>query len=473
VTAKGAATAVVLLLAAAGCVRGPKYVRPEMPAPPAFKESAEWRPAQPSDEAPRGSWWELWQDPLLNDLEARLVVSNNTLRAAQAQFEQARALVRGAQAAQVPQVSGVAGVAGYNQSETRPKASEPMHYADYLLRVDASYEFDVWGRVKNTISAARANAQASAADVEAVRLSLSAELAANYLAVRALDAERAILLESVAAFEKALELTRNRYRGGVATAVDVAQAEAQLEATRAQAIDVQVRRAQVEHAIAVLVGVPAATLSIPEAPLNGTPPVVPAGLPATLLERRPDVAAAERRVAAANAQVGVAAAAFFPTIALTANAGLESAALADLLRGVSGFWTVAPLAAATLIDGGRRRAVSDQAKAGYERSVAVYRETSLNALREVEDQLSTLRILEQEAVVQQAAQAAAERLLVLSTNRYKGGIATYLEVIVAQNAALNSRRTAANILARRMTASVFLVKALGGGWTQVGTTVPE
>jgi NodT family efflux transporter outer membrane factor (OMF) lipoprotein len=464
VSARNLLVTLGLVLAVGACAKGPKYVRPEMPTPPTFKEADGWAPARPNDEVPRGAWWEILGDPVLNDLEARLVVSNNTLRAAEAQFAQARALVRGAQSARVPQVSGAAVVSTYDQSATRPRATQPTNYTDYLLRVDAWYEFDVWGRVRNTISAAQANAQASAADLESVRLSLSAELAANYVAVRALDAERAILLESVAAYEKALELTRSRYKGGVATAVDVAQAEALLESTRAQAIDVQVRRAQVEHAIAVLVGAPAASVTIPFAPLSGEPLVVPAGLPATLLERRPDVAAAERRVAAANAQVGVAAAAFFPTISLTANGGLESAALADLLRGVSGFWTIAPAAAAVLIDGGRRRAVSDQAKAGYERSVALYRETSLNALREVEDQLSTLRILEQETVVQRSALAAAERLLVLSTNRYKGGIATYLEVIVAQSAVLNNRRTAASILARRMTASVQLVKALGGGW---------
>jgi NodT family efflux transporter outer membrane factor (OMF) lipoprotein len=461
------ALALVLALLASACATGPKYVRPETPVPPAFKEAKDWKPAQPSDEVPRGAWWEVLQDVQLNALEGRIDVSNNTLRAAQAQFDQARAVVRGAQAAEYPQVGGAAAAVAYGTSENRPNrsATAATHYRDYLMRLDASYEVDVWGRVRSSVAASRASAQASAADLEAVRLSLHAELATNYITVKALDADRAILLESVAAFEKALELTRNRYKGGLATGLDVAQAETQLEATRAQAIDVQARRAQVEHAIAVLVGVPASDFSIPPTPLRGEPPVVPAGLPSALLERRPDIAAAERRVAAANAQVGVAAAAFFPTITLSGTAGLESAALTSLLQGASGFWSLAPAAAMALFDGGRRRAVSDQAKAGFERAVSLYRETTLSAFREVEDQLATLRVLEEEATVQQAALAAAERALALSTNRYKGGIATYLEVVIAQNATLANRRAALNILARRMTASVLLIKALGGGWS--------
>jgi NodT family efflux transporter outer membrane factor (OMF) lipoprotein len=457
---------VIGLLVATGCATGPKYARPETPVPPSFKEADPWKAAQPNDEVARGVWWEAFNDPQLNALEEQLEVSNNTLRAAQAQFDQARALVRYARAAEVPQVSGSATVINNNQSENRPlrNPTSATHFNDYLLRLDASYELDVWGRVRYTVAANRASAQASAADLEVVRLSLHAELAADYLAVRALDSEQEILQSSVAAYEKALELTRNRYKGGVASAVDVAQAEAQLEVTRAQAIDVQARRSQVEHAIAALVGEPASAVTVPVRPLAGEPPPIPAGLPADLLERRPDIAAAERRVAAANAQIGVAGAAFFPALTLTGSAGFESAALVDLIRGVSGFWSAAPAAAMVLFDGGRRRAVSDQAKAGYERAVALYRETTLAAFREVEDQLATLRVLDEEATVQQAALAASERSLALSTNRYKGGIATYLEVISAQNTVLSNRRTAANILARRLTASVLLVKALGGGW---------
>jgi NodT family efflux transporter outer membrane factor (OMF) lipoprotein len=453
------------LLAAVGC-SGPKYVRPETPTPPAFKEAGDWKAAQPNDEAVRGKWWEVFKDDQLNALEERLDVSNNTLRVAQAQFDQARALVGYARASAYPQVSGTALASTNNLSENKPlrSATAPTGYTDYLLRADVSYELDVWGRVRSSVAASRSAAQASAADLEAVRLSLHAELAADYIAIRALDAERQILQSSVAAFEKALELTRSRHEGGVATALDVAQAEAQLEATRAQAIDLLARRAQVEHAMAVLLGEPASTFAVPVAPLSGEPVPVPAGLPADLLERRPDIAAAERRMAAANAQIGVARAAYFPTLSLTGSGGLESVALTALLQGVSGFWSVAPVAAAVIFDGGRRRSVSDQAKAGYEKAVAQYRETTLTAFREVEDQLATLRVLGEEATVQQAALAASERALALATNRYKGGIATYLEVVIAQAAALNNRRTALTILARRMTANVLLIKALGGGW---------
>jgi NodT family efflux transporter outer membrane factor (OMF) lipoprotein len=457
--------AFIALFAATGCA-GPKYVRPETPAPPAFKEAGDWKPGQPNDEALRGQWWEVFQDDRLNALEERLDVSNNTLRAAQAQFDQARALVGYARAAAYPQVSGTALASTNSQSLNKPlrSATAPTGWTDYLLRADASYELDVWGRVRSSVAASRSAAQASAADLEAVRLSLHAELAADYIAIRALDAEREILQSSVAAFEKALALTRSRHDGGVATALDVAQAEAQLEATRAQAIDTLARRAQVEHAMAVLLGEPASTFSVPVTPLTGEPVRVPAGLPADLLERRPDVAAAERRMAAANAQIGVARAAFFPTLSLTGAGGFESVALTALLQGVSGFWSIAPVAAMAVFDGGRRRSVSDQAQAGYERAVAQYRETTLTAFREVEDQLATLRVLEEEARVQQAALAASERALALSTNRYKGGIATYLEVVIAQAAALNNRRVALSILARRLTANVLLIKALGGGW---------
>jgi NodT family efflux transporter outer membrane factor (OMF) lipoprotein len=466
VTGRRALALVVAVGLVGACATGPKYVRPQVAPVPAFKEAGEWKAAQPGDETPRGAWWEVLQDPQLNALEARIDVSNNTLRAAQAQFDQARAVLRGAQAAQLPAVGGTATPIHYSTSENRPNrsATAATHYTDYLLRFDASYEFDVWGRVRYSVAASRATAEASAADLETVRLSLHADLAGNYLTLRALDAERAILLESVAAYERAVELTRNRYKGGVATALDVAQAEAVLESTRAQAIDFQARRAQVEHAIAVLVGTPASEFSIPVLPLAGAPPLIPPGLPSALLERRPDVAAAERRVAAANAQVGVARTAFFPAITLSGSAGFESAAVAKLLQTASGFWTVAPAAASAIFDGGRRRSVSAQATAAYERTVAVYRETTLTAFREVEDQLAVLRVLNEESVVQQAALSAAERALTLATNRYKGGISTYLEVIVAQNAALTSRRAALNIFARRMTATVLLIKALGGGW---------
>ena len=460
----GAPAAVVLALCASACAIGPKYQRPEIGVPPSFKEIGEWKPPQPNDRAPRGAWWELFGDPRLNALEEQLSVSNNTLHAAQAQFEQARALARGARAAALPAVAAAGSAASVSQSENKSSPSKTPDYADYVLRIDAAYEVDVWGRVRQTVSAARASAQASAADLESVGLSLHAELALDYFLLRALDSEKEIFDGSIAAYERALELTRNRYQGGLASSVDVAQAETQLESTRTLAIDTQLRRAQVEHAIAVLLGRPASAFGLPSAPLDLPVPRVEPGLPADLLERRPDVAAAERRLAAASAQVGIAATAFYPVLVLTGNAGFESAELGSWLKVASNFWSVAAAAAVSVFDGGRRRAISDQARAAYARSDALYRETVLQSFREVEDALVALRMLDAEATTQAAAVAASDRLLTLATNRYRGGVTTYLEVVVAQTAALNSRRTGVNILARRLGASVLLVKALGGGW---------
>jgi NodT family efflux transporter outer membrane factor (OMF) lipoprotein len=395
-----------------------------------------------------------------------VTVSSQTLKAAQAQYLQARALVRSARAAQVPQVGSTGSIAENNNSENKPLRSKTAdtRYTDVLLRADVAYEIDVWGRVAKTVESSVATAQASAADLAAVNLSLHAELALDYFQLRGLDAEKQILDASVAAYERALELTRNRFRGGVASGVDVAQAETQLETTRAQSLDIQVRRAQFEHAMAALVGTPAGEFSLPSSPLDLAAPAVPAGFPAGILERRPDIAGAERRVAAANAQVGITATAFYPVLALTGNTGFESAALGDWLKLASHFWSVAAAAALTVFDRGKRSAASDQAQAGYQRAVAQYQDTVLTAFREVEDNLAALRILADEARGQAAAVAAADRLLTLAISRYKGGVTTYLEVVVAQNAALNNQRAAVNLLSRRLTASVFLIKALGGGW---------
>jgi NodT family efflux transporter outer membrane factor (OMF) lipoprotein len=454
------------LAAAAACAGAPKYVPPALEPPAAYKELGPWQDARPADEALRGAWWEVFADADLNALETQVTVSNQTLRAAQAQFLQARALVRGAKAAELPTVTAAASATAADQSENKPLRSKTAEtrYNDYILRGDVSYEFDLWGRVASTVAAARATAQASAADLEVVNLAVHAELALDYFQVRALDTERQILESSVAALERALELTRNRYKGGAASGVDVAQAETQLETTRAQAIDVQVRRAQFEHAIAALTGGPAPVFSLPPGTLAATVPDVPPGLPASVLERRPDVAAAERRVAAANAQIGVAKAAFFPAVTLTGSAGLESGTIGDWLKLASNFWAVAPAAAITVFDGGRRRAVNEQAAAAYQRADALYRDAVLTAFKEVEDNLAALRILALEARTQDAAVAAARRLLTLATNRYQGGVTTYLEVVVAQNATLNAERTALAIRSRRLAATILLIKALGGGW---------
>jgi len=457
----------VLLCVASACgSRRPPYVVPapaEAP-PPAFKENADWKTAEPADRQLRGKWWEVYGDAQLNALEERVEVSSETLKQAQAQFLQARAAIGINRADLYPQVGVNPSITSINASNTRGQSANGGHVGDFLLPVDVSYEADVWGRVRDSVAASRAAAQASAADLESIRLSLHAELATNYFALRGLDAEKRILDSAVTAFERALELNRNRFQGGVASQADVAQAETILESTRAQAIDVLIDRAHLEHAIAALVGTSASTFAIPAAPLETAPPAIPAGLPSELLERRPDIAAAERRVAAANADIGVANAAYFPRLLINASAGLESGSLTNLIKGASGFWSLGPTALITAFDGGRRRAVSAQTQAAYDSQVAGYRDTVLRAVQEVEDNLASLRLLEQEAETQQRALDAAERSLTLANNRYRGGVVTYLEVIAAQSAALNNQRTAVTILARRLSSSVLLIKALGGGW---------
>lgn len=457
-----AIAALLLLTACGGATPPPPKLEP---LPPAFKENADWKAAQPADQIARGTWWQVFHDPQLDALEARIDVSNESLKAQQARFAQARAAVAINRAGQYPQVTTSPQISAGTQSGNRPNATIHQNVSDFILPVDFSYEVDVWGRVRQSVAAARAAAQASAADVEFVRLSLHAELALDYFQLRSLDAEQALLDDSVAAFQRALELTRNRFAGGIASQADVALAETQLETTRAEAVDVGAERAALEHAIAVLIGEAPASFKLDAQPLTDAPPDIPAGLPSDLLERRPDIAAAERRVAAASANVGVANAAFFPRLLLTATAGFESRSLASWLSGLSTFWSAGPAAVATLFDAGRRRAVSDQAMAAFDESVADYKDTILRSLQDVEDSLASLRVLRQEADVQASAVAAAQRSLTLATNRYRGGVATYLEVIAAQSATLNNQRAALSVLSRRVAASVLLIKALGGGWT--------
>jgi NodT family efflux transporter outer membrane factor (OMF) lipoprotein len=455
----------LLALTATGCAtRHVDLPAPAPQVPPAFKESADWKAGQPADQALRGAWWEIFGDPQLNALAATIDVSNDTLRVAQARFLQARAAIGIARAARYPEVTTTPQITTGTESGNRTNETGHRRVSDFLLPADVSYEPDVWGRVRLGIEAARATAQASAGDLEAVRLSLHAELALDYFELRGLDAERVILDNSVAAFQRALELTQNRFAGGIASQADVSLAETQLEATRAQAVDLGARRASLEHAVAVLTGKAPAALQVPSSPLASPPPDIPMGLPSDLLERRPDIAAAERRLAAANAQVGIAQTAFFPRLLLTAAAGFESRSLLSWLSGLSTFWSAGPAITATLFDGGRRRAISAQARAGYDETVASYQETILRSLQEVEDSLATLRVLREEADIQAAAVAAAERSLTLATNRYRGGVTSYLEVITAQNAALSNQRAAVSILSRRLAASVLLIKALGGGW---------
>ena len=455
------------LLLIAGCSVGPKYVKPTTEIPPAYKELGNWKPAQPSDQAQKGNWWEVFQDPQLNSLEEKLSVSNQTLRAAQDRFMEARAALRVSRSEQFPLVSVGSSITHQRQSLSRTLANKnaPASFSDFLVSGgDVSYEADVWGRVRHIVESSREQAQASAADLETIRLTLHAELALDYFTLRGLDEEKKLFDSNVDAFQKALDLTENRFQGGVASREDVELATTQLEQTRAQDTDITSARDQFEHAIAVLTGQPASTFNLSAAPMPAVPPMAPPGLPSELLERRPDIAGAERRVASANAQIGVAKAAYFPLITLGLTGGFESGSFTNWLSGPSAIWSVGGAALQTVFDAGRRRAISDQAKAAYDETLANYQQTVLTSFQEVEDSLSDLRVLEDEAKTQDAAVAAANRSLEQSTNRYRGGLDTYLTVITAQSAALANERTAVGLLTRRMTSTVLLVKALGGGW---------
>ena len=462
------------LLAAACTAVGPNYKKPSAETPGAFKESPPegWKRAQPSDAALRGKWWELFGDPALNALEEQVSVSNQNLAQAEAQFRGARAAVALARSGLFPTLtagaeatrshSGSARSSGSTSSGTSPSSGDATVYQ---VPIDFTWELDLWGRVRRQVESNVAAAQASAADVENVRLSLQAELAADYFQLHGLDEQKQLLDSTVTEYLKAFQITTNRHTQGVASGADLAESETQLETARAQAIDLGVSRTQLEHAIAILTGKAPADLTIAEAPIKFAPPVVPVALPSELLERRPDIAGAERRVAAANAQIGVAQAAYYPTLSLNASGGFASSTLGTLFSLPSRFWSVGPQLLGTLFDGGRRRATVEQAEANYDATVAVYRESVLDAFQAVEDNLSALRILAIEATQQAAATAAAERSLALTRNRYNAGIATYLEVITAENAAYANERNNVDLRVRQMTASVNLIKALGGGWT--------
>jgi NodT family efflux transporter outer membrane factor (OMF) lipoprotein len=458
----------------AGCAVGPKYQRPMVqapaaykePPPEAYKESKEWKTANPADTLLRGDWWTLFGDADLNSLEQQIDVSNENLKSAAARYQQARALVRVNQSQKYPTIT-VGAEASSNRDSSNyvfSNSKTSSNFGNFALPFDVSYEVDAWGRVRHSIEAASAEAQATAADLETLRLSYHAELAFDYFELRSADAEQKLLDDTVTAYQKALELTRNRFEGGAAAGAEVAQAETQLESTRTQDADVAVLRAQYEHAIAVLIGKSPAVFGLASKPLNTEPPVIPVGLPSQLLERRPDIAASERRLAKANAQVGIAHAAFFPQLLLGASAGFQGQSITDWLNWPSRFWAVGPSVLQTVFDGGRRRATQQAAQFNYDALVATYRQTALDAFQQVEDNLAALRILEQETQTQKAAVTAAERSLQLSTNRYTGGLVTYLEVVTAQSTALANERLAVDILRRRMDASVLLVKALGGGW---------
>ncbi len=456
----------IALLQLTGCTVGPKYQRPAAEVPPAYKEVGDWKPAQPNDQSLSANWWEIFQDPQLNALEAQVSVSNQNLKAAEAQYTQARALVRYQRANYFPTVTVDPSATRNRISNHRPASavSNGITYNDFQIPFELSYQLDVWGRVRRTVESYREQAQASAADLATVNLSMHSQLALFYFQARTLDAEEQLLNSTVTQYEQALELIENRYAGGIASDLEVEQARTQLETTRAQAIDVGVARAQFEHAVAVLIGKPPASFSLAPLPLTAPPPPIPVGLPSDLLERRPDVASAERLMASANAQIGVAKAAYYPLVNLAAAGGFESGSITTLLTGPSILWSAGPSALLTVFDFGRRRAASDQAIAAYDQAVANYRQTVLTGFQQVEDNVAALRILEHEAQVQNAAVAAAEKYLALANTRYTGGVTSYLEVTTAQSAALSDEVTAVNILGRRMVNAVLLVQALGGGW---------
>ncbi|WP_144143963.1 efflux transporter outer membrane subunit [Paraburkholderia sp. BCC1884] len=456
------------------CTVGPDYVKPPTSTAATYKElqGTSWIPAQPADSLARGAWWSVYADPSLDALEQQVAQSNQNVHAAEARFRAARATVAQYRSSYFPLVSANGGYSRARSSENvLHKSTAGLTLNDYLVQADASWEPDLWGRVSRSVEGAKAEAQASAADVQAALLSMQAELATDYFELRGIDQERQLLDDTIQAYKEALDLTQHRYTGGIATDADVAQAQTQLKTTQTQALDLGVQRAQLEHAIAILIGQTPSTFSLPVAPLTAVPVVASAGVPSALLERRPDIAAAERHVADMNAQIGVATAAFFPNLILSVTGGLEATNYSQWLLAPSRLWSLGPTLAGTLLDFGGRASVKEQARAHYDESVAQYRQTVLNAFGEVEDNLAALRVLEQEAVAQDDAVSAARRSLAVVSNRYKNGAITYLDVVVAQTTALTNERNAVSIARRRMAASVALIKAVGGGWD--ASTLPS
>jgi len=464
--------------AASACAVGPTYHRPAPVISDAYKEAPPegWKAAQPNEGIPRGSWWEVYNDPQLNELEAQVSISNQNVIAAIAQYREARDQIRIARSGVFPTVTASPSITVTHPSSTTARSSVASGVSgavvtaasgtvvDYTLPVDVSYQADIFGSIRRSVAASTATAQASAAEIENAKLTYQAQLAQMYFQLHGLDGDADLLQRTVTAYQQSLQLTQDRFDAGVASGADVAQAKTQLETSRAELLDTGVARAQYEHAIAILVGKAPAAVGVPAAVLVMPPPPIPTGVPSALLERRPDITAAERNVAAANEQIGIAKAALFPALTLAATGGLESTSLAQWFTLPSRFWSLGPQLAATLFDGGKRRAQIDLQEAAYDASVASYRQAVLTALQQVEDQLAALRVLEQEADVQRAAVAAAEESLSIANEQYRAGTVDYLQVITTQTLAFQSERTLIDILTRRLTASVLLIEALGGGW---------
>jgi NodT family efflux transporter outer membrane factor (OMF) lipoprotein len=467
------------------CTVGPKYARPSAAAAPAYKELTPanfkdtdgWKQSQPSDGTLKGNWWEIFNDAQLNALEEQVNVSNQNIAAAAANFLAARALVRQTRAQYYPTLSAnptitnsrpslgqFGGVSTGGSSTSTSTGFQLTSFTDYSLSFDASWVPDFWGKIRNTFLQNAAAAQASAADLENVRLTAQAEVAVNYFELRAQDTLKQLFDQTVAAYQDSLELTQLQFNAGIASDEAVAQAETQLESTRAQDTNLDIARAQFEHAIAMLLGQPAPTFSLPAAPLEANPPAIPFGVPSEILERRPDVASAERLMAQANAGIGIATAAYYPTVTLSASAGFSNTSPVDWFTWPSRFWSAGPALAETLFDAGLRRATVQQSRAFYDRNVANYRQTVLTAFQQVEDNLASLRILSQEIRQQDTAVNSAQRNLQSATQRYQAGIDPYLNVITAQTTLLTNKQTAVNLRRDQMTASVQLIEALGGGW---------
>jgi NodT family efflux transporter outer membrane factor (OMF) lipoprotein len=456
-------------LVLSGCKVGPNYKVPIMPAPPAYTDdghNGDWASAKPADGVDRGAWWSIYQDNELNALEQRCATANQSIAAALHAYEQAHDLVRENRSSLYPTATLGGGASRNRISNNAPlrPINTAQSYWDFLIPLNISWEPDLWGGIRRQIESSAASAQATSADLANTRLSLQGILAVTFFQLRGLDLQAQLLRSTLDAYTETLQLTQDRLRGGLSSDSDVQQARAQLEETRAQLIDLAVQREQFEHAIAVLVGAPATGFHIAERPIAGDPPSIPTGVPSELLQRRPDIAAAERRVASANALIGVAKSAYYPTILLGAGGGIQSSTISNLFDSTSAQWNAGPSASEVLFDAGRRRAQMDLAVAQREQAAALYRQQVLSAFRDVEDQLSALRVLEHEASVQAQAVDAARKSTELSTLRYKRGLAPYLEVLTNQTIQLTDERAAASLVARRIVASTQLQMALGGGW---------
>jgi NodT family efflux transporter outer membrane factor (OMF) lipoprotein len=454
----------ILLCFLASCTVGPKYAQPTVPAAPAYMESAGWKTAQPSDAFQKGKWWEIFNEPELNTLEEQVAPANQSLKIAEANYREARASIQFQRSFQFPTVSAAPSITTNRISSNYPVGGAGVQYGLFTLPINASFDADLWGRIRKAVEAAKEQSQASAADFENVKLELQTELASYYFTIRGLDSQKRLLDDTVVAYQKAYDLTNNRYNGGVASKAEVAQAKTQLNQTQAQVIDLGEQRARLEHGIAVLTGKPPEGFHVAVAELQNVIPAIPLGIPSELLQRRPDIAASERQVAAANAQIGIAKTAFYPDLVIAATGGLQAGNFVNWFSWPSRLWGLGPQLTQTIFDAGRRRSQVTISEAAYDATVASYRQTSLTAFQEVEDNLSTLRILETETAKQHEAVEAAENSQQLAMNRYKGGLVTYFEVITAQSIALTNERVEVDLLQRRMESAVQLVRALGGGW---------